>query len=174
MIGRRPRHPSGAAVLRAPDAGRTEAPAERPHRPGSAAAAASPGSGASTVYCGEPGAHAPDRRHFRYPRTLRPEIDACLSGVSPIIHAEIGGWPNEYPYTQNLTLAGRLIHVLHHLNELQLDPARCGIDVVTSRHSHRCRVEIVESVLYLNQGSAGPRRFKLPVTIAPLDLRGTA
>ena len=127
---------------------------------------------------------------------LRPEVDACLSGVSHIIHAgdigrpevmtglrriapvtavrgnvDNGGWAEEYPYTQTLTLAGRSFHVLHDLNDLQLNPALGGIDVVISGHSHRCRVEVVESVLYLNPGSAGPRRFKLPVTMATLDLR---
>lgn len=124
---------------------------------------------------------------------LRPEVNACLSGVSHIIHAgdigrpevmtglrqiapvtavrgnvDNGGWAEEYSYTQTLTLAGRSIHVLHDLNDLQLKPE---IDVVISGHSHRSRVEVVESVLYLNPGSAGPRRFKLPVTVATLDLR---
>jgi len=123
---------------------------------------------------------------------LRPEVNACLSGVSHIIHAghigrpevltglrriapvtavqgnvDNGGWAQEYPYTQTLTLAGRSIHVLHDLNDLQLRP---GIEVVMSGHSHCCRVETMASVLYLNPGSAGPRRFKLPVTMAILDL----
>lgn len=124
---------------------------------------------------------------------LRPEVNAYLSGVSHIIHAgdigrpevmtslrqiapvtavrgnvDNGEWAEEYPYTQTLTLAGRSFHVLHDLNDLQLKP---GIDVVISGHSHRSRVEVVESVLYLNPGSAGARRFKLPVTMATLDLR---
>lgn len=126
---------------------------------------------------------------------LRPEVNACLSGVSHIIHAgdigrpevmtglrqiapvtavrgnvDTGGWAEEYPYTQTLALAGRSIHVLHDLNDLQVNPLLCGMDVVIFGHSHRCRAEVVESVLYLNPGSAGPRRFRLPVTLATLDL----
>jgi uncharacterized protein len=59
---------------------------------------------------------------------------------------------------------------LHDLQELQIDPVVCGIDVVVSGHSHRPRVETIDGVLYLNPGSAGPRRFKLPITLATLEL----
>ncbi len=71
-------------------------------------------------------------------------------------------------------LGGRSIYVLHDINELQLDPVSCGVDVVVSGHSHRPRIETVHGVLYLNPGSAGPRRFNLPVTLATLELtKGT-
>jgi putative phosphoesterase len=53
---------------------------------------------------------------------------------------------------------------------LQLDPVSNGIDVVVCGHSHRHRIETIRGVLYLNPGSAGPRRFNLPVTVATLDL----
>jgi putative phosphoesterase len=59
---------------------------------------------------------------------------------------------------------------LHDLQQLQIDPAVCGIDVVVSGHSHRPRIETIDGVLYLNPGSAGPRRFKLPITLATLEL----
>jgi uncharacterized protein len=126
---------------------------------------------------------------------LRADVNACLSGVSHIIHAgdigrrevvtslkriapvtavrgnvDSGRWAEEYPYTQTITIAGRSIHALHDLNDLQLNPMLAGMDVVIAGHSHRSRVETRQSVLYLNPGSAGPRRFKLPVTMATLDL----
>ena len=71
-----------------------------------------------------------------------------------------------------LTLGGRSIHVLHDLKDLDLDPAAAGIDVVVSGHSHRSKIETVGGVLYLNPGSAGPRRFTLPIALATLELAG--
>jgi uncharacterized protein len=64
--------------------------------------------------------------------------------------------------------------VLHNLAELGLDPAAAGIDVVASGHSHRPKIETVNGVIYLNPGSAGPRRFSLPIALATLDLSGDA
>jgi uncharacterized protein len=126
---------------------------------------------------------------------LRPEAAQRLAGVAHIIHAgdigradvlvglrriapvtairgnvDTGDWAKEYPDTQVVRLGERSFYVLHDLQELQIDPAGCGIDVVISGHSHRPRVETVDGVLYLNPGSAGPRRFKLPITLATLEL----
>jgi uncharacterized protein len=67
-------------------------------------------------------------------------------------------------------LGGHTIYVLHDIQELRLDPVLCGVDVVVSGHSHRPRIETINGVLYLNPGSAGPRRFRLPVTLAILEL----
>ena len=67
-------------------------------------------------------------------------------------------------------LGGRTIYVLHDLKELQLDPVSCGVDVVVSGHSHLPRIETIDGVLYLYPGSAGPRRFNLPVTLVILEL----
>lgn len=126
---------------------------------------------------------------------LRPEAERCLAGVSHIIHAgdigtqavmdglcriapvtairgnvDRGAWAERFPETQTLRLGGRNFYVLHDLNELTIDPAERGIDVVVSGHSHRVRIEISEGVLYLNPGSAGRRRFKLAITLATLEL----
>ena len=73
-----------------------------------------------------------------------------------------------------MTLAGRSIYVLHDLGDLSLDPVTAGFDIVISGHSHRPRVETIDGVLYLNPGSAGPRRFRLPITLATLDLSDDA
>jgi hypothetical protein len=126
---------------------------------------------------------------------LRPEACARLAGVDHIIHAgdiggpeviaglaeiapttairgniDVGPWARGYPHTVRLTLGGRSIHVLHNLNDLDLDPAATGIDVVVSGHSHRPKIETVGGVLFLNPGSAGPRRFILPIALATLEL----
>jgi putative phosphoesterase len=63
-----------------------------------------------------------------------------------------------------------LIYVLHSLRELDLDPAAVGFQMVVSGHTHEAMVEEKGGVIYLNPGSAGPRRFKLPVTVARVDL----
>src|SRR5215207_5704042 len=109
---------------------------------------------------------------------LRPEAERWLAGVAHIIHAgDIGradvlvglrriapvtairgnidtcDWAEQYPDTQMVQLGERSFYVLHDLQELQIDPAACGIDVVVSGHSHRSRIETVDGVLYLNPGS---------------------
>jgi len=126
---------------------------------------------------------------------LRPEACARLAGVDHIIHAgdigrpeviaglrelapttairgniDTGRWAKGYPHTARLKLGGRSIHVLHDLKDLDVDPAAAGIDVVVSGHSHRPKIETVGGVLYLNPGSAGPRRFTLPIALATLEL----
>ncbi len=130
---------------------------------------------------------------------LRPEACERLAGVDHIIHAgdigrpeviselrklapttairgnvDTGEWADEYPHTARLKLGGRSIHVLHNLKELDLNPAAAGIDVVVSGHSHRPKIETAGGVLYLNPGSAGPRRFTLPIAVATLELTGDA
>jgi hypothetical protein len=67
-------------------------------------------------------------------------------------------------------LGGRSLYILHDVHELDLDPVASGVDVVISGHSHQPRSETVQGVLYLNPGSAGPRRFNLPITLAILEL----
>lgn len=69
-----------------------------------------------------------------------------------------------------MPLGGRSIYILHDLKTLAIDPAARGVDVIVSGHSHQVRVETIDGVLYLNPGSAGPRRFKLPVTLATLHI----
>jgi putative phosphoesterase len=128
---------------------------------------------------------------------LRPEAVERLAGVDHVIHAgDIGRpdviadlrkiapttavrgnvdrdeWAAGYPLTARVKLGGRSFYVLHNLAELDLDPAAAGIDVVVSGHSHRPKIETVNGVIYLNPGSAGPRRFSLPIALATLDLSG--
>jgi putative phosphoesterase len=79
-----------------------------------------------------------------------------------------GGWAQKLPETQVLEIAGISIYMLHNLNKLDLKPEAAGFDVVISGHTHVPKQEIREGVLYFNPGSAGPRRFKLPVTVGKL------
>ena len=75
------------------------------------------------------------------------------------------------PETALVELAGVSIYVLHDLKELNLNPGAAGIGIVVHGHSHRPSREERGGVLYVNPGSAGPRRFRLPITVARLDLK---
>ncbi|HLG49180.1 MAG TPA: metallophosphoesterase family protein [Reyranella sp.] len=108
----------------------------------------------------------------------RPEVIAGLREIAPTTairgNVDRGPWAAEHPHTEWLTLGGRTLYVLHNLGELDLDPPAAGIDVVVSGHSHQPKIETVDGVLYLNPGSAGPRRFTLPIALATLELGGDA
>src|SRR4051794_23477262 len=103
----------------------------------------------------------------------RPEIIDTLRRIAPVTairgNVDRGEWAREYPDTKLVSLAGKSIYVLHNLKTMQADPG-AGIDVIVSGHSHVPKIETVGGVLYLNPGSAGPRRFKLPITLATLDV----
>jgi putative phosphoesterase len=128
---------------------------------------------------------------------LRPEALAFLRGSDFIIHAgdigdpgvltalkalapvtavrgnnDKGPWAKAVGATEVLEVAEALIYVIHDLAELDLDPAAAGFHVVVSGHSHKPAVETRAGVLYVNPGSAGPRRFTLPIAVAELEVRG--
>lgn len=100
----------------------------------------------------------------------------ALGAIAPVVavrgNCDTGPWADGIPATEVAEAGGRLMYLLHDLGELDLDPAAAGFRVVVSGHSHRPSVEERRGVLYLNPGSAGPRRFKLPVTVARLRLDG--
>jgi hypothetical protein len=83
-----------------------------------------------------------------------------------------GPWTEGIAGTEVLQIEEVGIYVLHNLAELDLDPAAAGFRVVVSGHSHRPSTEERDGVLYVNPGSAGPRRFKLPVAVAELEVTG--
>jgi uncharacterized protein len=74
------------------------------------------------------------------------------------------------PEWTTVTIAGHLIYVLHDLATLDVDPVAAGFSAVISGHSHVPRIERRNGVLFLNPGSAGPRRFRLPITLAQLTV----
>jgi putative phosphoesterase len=77
-------------------------------------------------------------------------------------------WARQLPETEVLELASTSIYILHDLQQLDLKPKAAGFSVVVSGHSHVPKQETCDGVLYFNPGSAGPRRFKLPVSIGKL------
>lgn len=126
---------------------------------------------------------------------LRPEAINALQGVELIIHAgDIGKpeildqlekiapavavrgnvdyWANHLKMTEVVEVGDALLYVLHDLGTLDLDPKAAQMDAVIYGHSHQPSIESKHGVLYLNPGSAGPRRFDLPVSVALLHVTG--
>jgi uncharacterized protein len=130
---------------------------------------------------------------------LRPEASAFLRGCDRIVHAgDIGnqkvleelaaiapttavrgnndreGWAAGLSDTELLQLGKVSMYVIHDLAALDIEPQAAGVDVVISGHSHRPLVRERNGVLYINPGSAGPRRFKLPIAVGELSIAGRA
>jgi uncharacterized protein len=126
---------------------------------------------------------------------LRPQAVEALRGSALIVHAvdigdgnlleqlraiaptfavrgnvDTGEWARALPATEVVAVGSTNLYVLHDLSRLDLDPKTAGFAAVISGHSHRPGAERKEGVLYLNPGSAGPRRFTLPVTLARLEV----
>ena len=104
----------------------------------------------------------------------RPEILKRLSEIAPVTavrgNVDRESWARNIPETNVLEVSGISIYVLHILESLDLKPEFAGISAVIYGHSHVPKQETKNGVLYFNPGSAGPRRFKLPVTIGKLRL----
>ena len=98
-----------------------------------------------------------------------------LRAVAPVVavrgNVDKGAWASELPMTAIAEAGSVLIYVLHDVQQLDLDPAAAGFNIVVSGHSHKPGHTERAGVMYLNPGSAGPRRFRLPITVARLDLR---
>jgi putative phosphoesterase len=128
---------------------------------------------------------------------LRPEAVTFLRGSDRIVHAgdigdahvltelsalaqvtavrgniDKGPWAEAIADTETVQVDGVFIYVIHDVAELDLDPVAAGFHVVVSGHSHRPSVRERDGVLYVNPGSSGPRRFKLPVAVAELEVDG--
>jgi uncharacterized protein len=121
---------------------------------------------------------------------LRPEAVAALRGVEHILHAgdvgdmaildalreiapvtairgnvDVSGACAELPATDVVELGGRLFYLVHSVHDLDINPVAVGVAMVVSGHSHKASVQMRDGVIYFNPGSAGPRRFSLPVTV---------
>ncbi len=128
---------------------------------------------------------------------LRPEAIAILKGNDAIIHGgDIGNagildeltaiapltavrgnndkdvWAASLCETELIQFGEIWVYVIHDLAELDIDPVAAGVHVVVSGHSHKPMIQERDGVLYVNPGSAGPRRFKLPITLAELMIDG--
>ena len=121
---------------------------------------------------------------------LRPEAVAALRGVEHILHAgdvgdvaildalrqiapvtairgnvDVSGACAELPATDVVELGDRLFYLVHSVHDLDINPVAAGVAMVVSGHSHKASVQVRDGVIYFNPGSAGPRRFSLPVTV---------
>jgi putative phosphoesterase len=121
---------------------------------------------------------------------LRPEALAALRGVEHILHAgDVGdiaildalreiapvtairgnvdsaGASARLPATDVVELGDKLFYLVHSVHDLDIDPVAAGVTMVVSGHSHKASVTVRDGVIYFNPGSAGPRRFSLPVTV---------
>ena len=121
---------------------------------------------------------------------LRPEAVAALAGAEHILHAgdvgdaaildalrkiapvtairgniDVWGECAKLPATDVVELGDKLFYLVHSVRDLDINPAVAGISMVVSGHSHKASVEVRDGVIYFNPGSAGPRRFSLPVTV---------
>ena len=130
---------------------------------------------------------------------LRPQATDLLRGSNHIIHAgdvgnksilrqlealapvtvvrgnnDTGEWADDLPESALVQIGSILMYVLHDLALLDIDPKASGVHVVVSGHSHKPGIEVRQGVLYVNPGSAGPRRFKLPISVAELVIVGEA
>lgn len=130
---------------------------------------------------------------------LRPAALEALAGCDRIVHAgdigsaavlatlatiaplsavrgnnDRGDWARDLPHDDVVDLGGTLLYLLHDRADLDLDPAAAGFGFVVTGHSHRPSHEIRDGVHYINPGSAGPRRFSLPITLAELHLGGAS
>lgn len=108
----------------------------------------------------------------------KPEILDQLQAIAPVKavrgNVDHGAWAAALPLTQDLTIGSAHVHMIHILNDLRIDPAAAGVAMVIYGHSHKPDIARRNGVVYFNPGSAGPRRFKLPVTLGRLTLRDGA
>jgi putative phosphoesterase len=103
-----------------------------------------------------------------------PQILQRLGALAPVTavrgNVDAGAWAWELPVSAEVEIGGQWLHVRHIVEELDLKPEAAGFAAVIHGHSHLPAIEEHNGVLYVNPGSAGPRRFKLPVSVAILDV----
>ena len=106
----------------------------------------------------------------------KPEVLASLKSVAPVLairgNNDREPWAKKIPDILHLHVNGVCLFIIHNANDLEVDPAAKGFHVVISGHSHKPSLTNRDGVIFLNPGSAGPRRFKLPVALARLRIRG--
>lgn len=105
-----------------------------------------------------------------------PEILETLRNLAPVVavrgNVDTGEWAQALPLKEAISAGPAMIYMIHILNDLDMNPAAGGFQIVVSGHSHKPGQSEKDGVIYINPGSAGPRRFYLPVTVARLDLGG--
>ena len=103
-----------------------------------------------------------------------PEILDTLAQIAPVTavrgNIDTESWAQALPQTEVVEIGGVSIYILHDLGRLDLKPEAAGIHAVIYGHSHQPKIEMRKGVLYFNPGSAGPRRFQLPVSVGKLRI----
>jgi uncharacterized protein len=106
----------------------------------------------------------------------KPEVVAALKKIAPLVaikgNNDTDSWARRLPETKKITLGALKLYVIHNVKELSFDPAGRGFRVVISGHSHKPVIQTKGNVLFVNPGSAGPRRFKLPICVGKLLVQG--
>lgn len=102
------------------------------------------------------------------------EVLDALQALAPVTcvrgNNDLDDWASRIPESITIEIESVRIHLLHDLKELVLDPAAQRLGVIVAGHSHRPAMQTRGGVLYFNPGSAGPRRFKLPVAVGVLEV----
>lgn len=103
-----------------------------------------------------------------------PDIITAMEKIAPVTairgNVDTQSWARRFAETEVVELAGLHIYVIHDLNALDLNPKAAGFAAVISGHSHQPKQQMKDGVLYFNPGSAGPRRFKLPISVGRLQI----
>ena len=106
----------------------------------------------------------------------KPEVVAALKKIAPLVaikgNNDTDSWARHLPETKKITLGALKLYVINNVKELSFDPAARGFRVVISGHSHKPVIQTKDNVLFVNPGSAGPRRFKLPICVGKLLVQG--
>jgi len=106
----------------------------------------------------------------------KPEVIESLSSIAPVLairgNNDREAWAKKLPDILRLRVNSIGLYIIHDVGDLEIDPATCGFDAVISGHSHKPGITRRDQVIFINSGSAGPRRFKLPVAVARLQIDG--
>jgi len=104
-----------------------------------------------------------------------PEVLSALEQIAPVLaikgNNDRDAWARKLPDILSVRVNAIGIHVIHNVNELKIKPANTDFRVVISGHSHKPLVATKDGILFINPGSAGPRRFKLPISVARLNIQ---
>jgi putative phosphoesterase len=103
-----------------------------------------------------------------------PEVIESLERIAPVYpvrgNTDRGAWAENLPMTQLVEIEGKLFYILHNIGMLNVDPKSMGVDVIVYGHSHVPKEEWKKGVLYFNPGSAGPKRFNLPICLGRINI----
>ncbi|HEY0802486.1 MAG TPA: metallophosphoesterase [Steroidobacteraceae bacterium] len=100
-----------------------------------------------------------------------------LAALAPLIavrgNNDREAWAAHLPETELIRVGGVFVYVIHDISQLDIEPQAAGVQVIVSGHSHKPMIERRDGILYVNPGSCGPRRFKLPISVGELIVEGT-